>query len=265
MRSKSGGRSYATTQSYRQHRWRVTAMAWRADLPGRYPSESGWHGGSTQGSRYSSAPSWAILSPTVGIPSILAPAVLLRYADRADRQGQGTPRRHPVPNLLQMVLEVPLNVCPRRGVHSRRALLGLDVLRCPPHRGLGHHQRLDCVHRRLPWRVDLCRQLSDPGPSLPRHDSGVLAPTPWSVPAPRHGTQSLVGRPLASRPAHRGARFPRATQKPMSRSRRLHAGHHRARQQVPREAYPRFTTPPWFRGRPDAVDTCSAVHWGSSP
>ena len=167
------------------------------------------------------------------------PAGLLRYAYRSDRRRKVTPRRHPVPDLIQVVFEVALKVCKRHGVHSRRPVVCFDSLISPPHRLLGNRKGLCFVHRLLPSLVDLFQKLGDPGPSLPRHYSGFLATTPWSVPVSRLGTQMLVGPPLASLPSHRDTRFPRSTQKPMSRSRRLHAGHRLASKQVPRETCPR--------------------------
>ena len=51
-------------------------------------------------------------------------------------------------------------------------------------------------------------------------------------------------------------RFPRSTQEPEPRSRRLYAGHHRGRKQVTPRTCPRPTTPPGF----DVVHTLSTLH-----
>src|SRR6266536_5840986 len=62
--------SNSTTQSYFQHRFLVTAIACFADLPGRYPYESGWNIGSSIGSMISLTTVCAIRSDTVRIPSL---------------------------------------------------------------------------------------------------------------------------------------------------------------------------------------------------
>ena len=136
------------------------------------------------------------------------PAGLLRSAYRSDRRRKVTPRRHPVPDLRQVVFAVALKVCKRHGVHSRRPVVCFDSLISPPHRVLGNRKGLCFVHRLLPSLVDLFQKLGDPGPSLPRHSSGFLATTPWSVPAPRLGTLGLERASLGRLPSHRDRRFP---------------------------------------------------------
>ena len=71
--SKNFRMSISSTQSFRQHRSRQTPSASWADRPGRYPYESGWNTGSTDGSRYERTTTWAIRSATVGTPSTLRP------------------------------------------------------------------------------------------------------------------------------------------------------------------------------------------------
>ncbi len=71
--SKSPLISNSSTQSYRQHRRRVCASASCADRPGRYPYESGWKRGSTNGSTVSLTTVYAIRSATVGTPRIRTP------------------------------------------------------------------------------------------------------------------------------------------------------------------------------------------------
>ena len=72
----------------------------------------------------------------------------------------------------------------------------------------------------------------DPGPWLHLHYRGFFTTTPRSAPVRRIGTQILVGLPLESLPLHRHDRFPRSARKPVSRSRRLHAGHRLDSKQV---------------------------------
>src|SRR6266571_1343033 len=69
----SGARSHRLTYSS-THRSVVTApTACSCDLFGRYPYESGWNLGSTNGSRNSAATVWATRSPIVGTPSVRTP------------------------------------------------------------------------------------------------------------------------------------------------------------------------------------------------
>jgi hypothetical protein len=65
--------SNSTTQSNRQHRSRQTLIAFRADLPGRYPNESGWNTCSTRTDRCPATTVCATLSATVGTPRTLVP------------------------------------------------------------------------------------------------------------------------------------------------------------------------------------------------
>src|SRR5215813_7002897 len=67
--------SNSTTQSYRQHRFLMRAIACFADRPGRYPYESGWKIGSRISSMIRLTTVCAIRSDTVGIPSFLVPPV----------------------------------------------------------------------------------------------------------------------------------------------------------------------------------------------
>jgi hypothetical protein len=78
--------------------------------------------------------------------------------------------------------------------------------------------------RFLPSLVDHSLKLNHVAPSLQPHYRAFLTTTRDSAPVPRLGTLALVGQPLELLPSHRGDRFPRSTQQPESRSRRLHAG-----------------------------------------
>ncbi len=75
--SKAALMSNSTSQSYRQHRSRVMAIACLADLPGLYPYESGWKIGSSIGSIRLLTTVWQTRSATVGIPNFLTPPVFL--------------------------------------------------------------------------------------------------------------------------------------------------------------------------------------------
>ena len=134
--------SRSSTQSSFQQRSRQTPTASSADRPGRYPYESAWKNGSTPGSRYPRTTVWAILSATVGTPSALRAAVSLRYLHRAHRRGHVTPRREPVPELVQVPGKVPLKLRDRPLVNAGRALVGLDPQPGLPDGPLGDVKRL---------------------------------------------------------------------------------------------------------------------------
>ena len=77
------------TQSYFQHRLRHAATASSAERFGRYPKESGWNIGSTLASNRAATTVWAILSATVGTPSILTLPSGFGIGTARDRRGGG--------------------------------------------------------------------------------------------------------------------------------------------------------------------------------
>src|SRR6516164_7370119 len=127
------------TQSERQHRCRAVATASRADLPGRYPYESPWKHGSTKGSR-------CILTTICATRG-------LRDLDETHRRREVTPRGHPIPDLVEVILQVGLERLDGLTVHPGGALVGLDPLVCLPDHLLGNRVRLGLSHRFLPSRV----------------------------------------------------------------------------------------------------------------
>ena len=108
-----------------------------------------------------------MLSPTVGMPSILVPPVLFGMPTALTGGGKYLPDAIRFQNLIQIVFEVPLKVCNGLGVHSRRSLVRFHFLICPPHRVLGNRKRLCFIHRFLPLLVDPFRKLEDPGTFAP--------------------------------------------------------------------------------------------------
>ena len=121
----------------------------------------------------------ATLSAIVGTPSIRTPpAVRLGDLHRPDRRRQVGPRAHPIPDLVEVVPQIGLELLQILPVHSRRALVGLDLPpRLPDHR-LGNRKRLlfglGMLLRLLPEptapveRIDIPDQ---PAPSLHPHPS----------------------------------------------------------------------------------------------
>jgi hypothetical protein len=100
--------------------------------------------------------------------------------------------------------------------------------------------------RFLPVVVDLSVKPDGVTPSLPSHYRTFFATTGHSAPVPRFGTLALVGQPLELLPSHRGDRFPRSTQEPEPRSRRLHAGRRLGSTTGASQTYPGLTTTPRF-------------------
>jgi hypothetical protein len=173
-------------------------------------------------------------------------------------------RRHPVPDLVEISLQVLLEH--RQGTHHPR----------PQHRGspspagrLSRRVALEC-RKALPqtpappitgWPAPLA---GESGPFAPPALPGFIAPTDPSVPGPRIGTRLLMGPPLGGLPWHQGtgSHVPHKSHVPVSR--RLHAGRRSDSRQASSELHPRPTTGAWFRRHPYAFDASSTVHSRSS-
>ena len=102
-------------------------------------------------------------------------------------------------------------------------------------------------------------------PSLQFRYRTFRATTSCSVPVRRLGTLPLAGAPLAVLPCHRRDRFPRSTQEPGPRSRRLHAGRRPSSKQVPLGLIPEAPATSGFDATGYCFDTSTAVHLRSTP
>ncbi len=115
------------------------------------------------------------------------------------------------------------------------------------------------------FQLDPEPQPSDPTPLLQPHYRAFYARTGWSAPVPRIGTLTLVVQPLGFLPCHRDDWFPQFRMKARTRFmpplRRMPPAQHSGRPQ----AYPRLTTPAWFRHRFLLYDASSVVRFRSSP
>ena len=69
-------------------------------------------------------------------------AMRLGDHDRPDRRRKPGPRAHPVPDLVEVVLKVGLELVELLPVHARGALVGLDLPVRLPHQLLGNRKRL---------------------------------------------------------------------------------------------------------------------------
>src|SRR5262249_48498085 len=77
-------------------------------------------------------------------------AMRLRYLHRPHRRRKIGTRTHTIPDLVQLILQIRLEL--RKGllVHSRGTLILRDLLVCLPHQGLGNIKRLDLRLRHVP-------------------------------------------------------------------------------------------------------------------
>ena len=69
-------------------------------------------------------------------------AMRLGDLDRPDRRREPGPRAHPIPDLVEVVLKVGLELVQILPIHSGGALVGLDLPPRLPHHQLGNRKRL---------------------------------------------------------------------------------------------------------------------------
>ena len=110
-------------------------------------------------------------------------ARLLRYLHRPHRRREITPRGHPIPDLVEVRLQVRLKRQDRLLVNTRSTPVGLDPSPCLPDQPLGNHKRLAVrfrlAHPAPPARGRLTSRPSqdDPSPSLQPHYRTFTATT----------------------------------------------------------------------------------------
>src|SRR5713101_1726528 len=116
-------------------------------------------------------------------------AILLRNGDRFHRRWEVRPRRHPVPEFVQVVLQVRFEVGNRLLVYTTTARIGLDGLEGFIHQRLWNVERLCCTHSLPPVSSCFykCSPLTQPLRSEP-HYRAFIATTGRSVPACCIGT-----------------------------------------------------------------------------
>ena len=93
-------------------------------------------------------------------------AVVLRYFDEPHGRWKIRARRHPVPDLIEIALQVLLERRQRLAIHTRGSTVCLDPLIRVPHELLRNRVRLCLRHRLLPLRVDRVPRLESRAPSL---------------------------------------------------------------------------------------------------
>jgi hypothetical protein len=176
-------------------------------------------------------------------------AVPLQYLHRAHRRGHIAPRRQPIPELVEVPLQVPLELLDRLLINAGRALVGLDPQPGIPNGPLGDHKRLRLrlAHPAPPTRKRLTAKQarttrplrSSPitGPSPLLRDGPPLRPAPVLNPSQfpllgdlpcttsrRPRTAPLAGHPIGATGS---------MQEPEPSSRHLNAGRHLGSQQAP--------------------------------
>ena len=122
--------------------------------------------------------------------------VILGYLHRPHRAREVAPRRHPVPQLVEVVPLPLLKPVDADGVHARSPVVGPDPLPRPKNQALVDlkrlHFRLGCLPRLLPRRVGLGLPLVCAAPWLQPHYRTFIATTSRPVPVPRIGTLPLT-------------------------------------------------------------------------
>src|SRR5580704_11664039 len=118
--------------------------------------------------------------------------VCLRNIDPPHRRRKIAPRRQPVPQLVEVVRKINLEVCDRLPVYSSRSLVGLHTFEGFPDFPLGDVERLCLVHGLLPSPVGPRARLNNAAPSVQPHYRAFIPTTSCSAPVPRFGTLVLA-------------------------------------------------------------------------
>ncbi len=172
-------------------------------------------------------------------------------------------RRHPIPDLVQVVLQIRLELRDRLPVHPGCALVRLDFLPRLPDRPLRNLKRLACyfqlAHATPPGQHPVDRT-DQPRTTRPLRSGPITGPSSLLRTGPP-ARPATVLNPLRCRrlgrslsPARTSRAYP-GTPSPVPHgsrrpgSRRLHAGHHLARRRHTRQACPGIRLTPRFRCR----------------
>src|SRR5919201_2669076 len=146
----------------------------------------------------------------------LALLVLLGYFDRPYRRREVTPRGEPIPELVEVPLQVPLKRLDRLAVDTGRTIIGLDALVRFPDHPFGNRKRLVLrlrfAHRLLPPRGGWpSNEPEQPAPFALPALPGFIARTRRSVPcAPRRYSAPRSSTCLEFSLGRSGGSFPEA-------------------------------------------------------
>src|SRR5215471_5435328 len=191
-------------------------------------------------------------------------ASVLLYLDKPHRRRKVRARRHSIPDLVKVALQILLERRQRHTIHACSTSVRLDPLIGFPNELLRNVIRLCFRHRFLPLLVGRHPPLESRVPLLcPHYQASSLVLT-----RPSLGLASVLGSswfwPLGGLPWHQGTGSHVPHKSLALVSRRLHAGRPSDSRQAPSELHPRPTTGAWFRRHPYAFDTSSTVHFRSS-
>ena len=169
-------------------------------------------------------------------------AVVLRYLDEPHRRRMIRARRHPIPDLVQVALQVLLERRQGYAVHARSTAVRLHPLVSFPDELLGNVVRLCLRHRLLPSRVGRSLRQECRVPSLRPHcrASSLLQTRPSLRPASVLGSSRFRRLEVSLGIGATGSHVPHKSLSLVSR--RLHAGRRSASRQAPSELRPRPTT-----------------------
>src|ERR1700722_20198702 len=119
--------------------------------------------------------------------------VRFRNIDPPHRRRKVAPCRQPIPELVEVVRKISLEVRDRLSVYSSRSPVRLHLLEGFPDFPFGYVERLCLVHRLLPTPpVGLRPRLNNAAPLVQLHYRAFVPTTSCSVPVLRIGTLILA-------------------------------------------------------------------------
>lgn len=154
------------------------------------------------------------------------PAGLLRNRYRLDRRGEVAPRRHPVPDPVEVPALIAIKLLDRLAINTGRAPIGLHALVCLPYQSFRNDKRFCRFHRLiLPGELAGGSTGTTRPLRLRVHYRHLCATTGRSVLGPRFSTLGLAFLHLTfsfriTAPSSRSS-----AKTPESSSRHLYAGH----------------------------------------
>ena len=211
--SKKARTSRSSTQSLFQQRLRATANASWALRPGRYPVAVGAQ--DRLKLLFQQHRCRGLSHPVCHIRHTQNPdpgPMILRYLNGSHRPREIAPRRHPIPQLVEVVHLLGREIVDAHSVHARRSTVRSDLLPRLKHETLRNLKRLQLllrsICRLLPRTVDLHTTLNCPAPSLRPRYRALTATTSRSAPVPRIGTLPLAVSAACGSPSRGQKRRP---------------------------------------------------------
>jgi len=119
-------------------------------------------------------------------------AVCLRNLDPPHRRRKIAPRRQPIPELVEVVRKISLELCNRLCVYPSRSLVGPHTFEGFPDFPLSDVERLCLAHGLLPSPVGPRPRLNTAAPSVQLHYRAFIPTTSCSAPVLRFGTLVLA-------------------------------------------------------------------------